>query len=46
MIPQVKEIIGYKTPVTLPQIWLDGEYVGGFDDLKEHFDKKVDKDVE
>lgn len=33
MIPEVKAIIGEKTPVTVPQIWLDGAYVGGTDKL-------------
>ncbi|WP_375322403.1 glutaredoxin [Aliivibrio logei] len=33
MIPEVKAIIGEKTPVTVPQIWLDGKYVGDFDEL-------------
>ncbi|MGR5168518.1 glutaredoxin family protein [Vibrio astriarenae] len=36
MIPEVKAIIGEKTPVTVPQIWLDGQYVGGFDNLEKH----------
>ncbi|MEO1719255.1 MAG: glutaredoxin [Pseudomonadota bacterium] len=35
MIPRVKEKIGEKTPVTVPQIWLNGEYVGGADQLVE-----------
>ena len=35
MIPEVKAIIGDKTPVTVPQIWLDGKYVGGADDLEK-----------
>ncbi|MEM7645649.1 MAG: glutaredoxin [Pseudomonadota bacterium] len=35
MIPRVKEIIGLKTPVTVPQIWMDGRYVGGADQLSE-----------
>lgn len=26
------------TPRTVPQIWLDDTYVGGFDQLKEYFD--------
>ncbi|CCN37243.1 putative glutaredoxin related protein [Vibrio nigripulchritudo SO65] len=39
MIPEVKAIIGEKTPVTVPQIWLDGEYIGGFDNLDEHIGK-------
>ncbi len=33
MISRVKPIIGEKTPVTVPQIWLEGEYVGGADQL-------------
>ena len=33
MIPRVKKIIGPKTPVTVPQIWLKGAYIGGFDNL-------------
>ena len=35
MIPRVKEIIGEKTPVTVPQIWLEGKYVGGADQLSK-----------
>ena len=34
MLARVKPIIGPKTPVTVPQIWLDGRYVGGADELK------------
>ena len=34
MLERVKPIIGPKTPVTVPQIWLDGRYVGGADELK------------
>jgi len=33
MLARVKPIIGDKTPVTTPQIWLDGAFVGGADDL-------------
>jgi len=33
MIARVKPIVGPRTPVTVPQIWLDGSYVGGADDL-------------
>lgn len=33
MLGRVKPIIGPKTPVTVPQIWMDGVYVGGADDL-------------
>ena len=35
MLARVKPIIGPKTPVTVPQIWIDGRYVGGADALKE-----------
>ncbi len=35
MISRTKAIIGSKTPVTTPQIWIDGAYVGGYDALVE-----------
>ena len=35
MLARVKPIIGPKTPVTVPQIWIDGHYVGGAEALKE-----------
>lgn len=41
MIPEVKAIIGEKTPVTVPQIWLDGKYIGGFDDLTKTMNTDV-----
>lgn len=28
------------TARTVPQIFLDEQYIGGFDDLKKHFDKE------
>jgi glutaredoxin len=34
MISRTKAMIGSKTPVTTPQIWIDGDYVGGYDALK------------
>ena len=33
MIARVKPIVGPKTPITVPQIWADGAYVGGADEL-------------
>lgn len=33
MLARVKPIIGEKTPITTPQIFLDGAYVGGADEL-------------
>ncbi|MEO1694861.1 MAG: glutaredoxin [Pseudomonadota bacterium] len=35
MIARVKPEIGEKTPVTVPQIWMDGQYVGGADAMME-----------
>ena len=35
MIGRVKPIVGPKTPITVPQIWIDGKYVGGADELAE-----------
>ncbi|WP_070969336.1 glutaredoxin domain-containing protein [Vibrio sonorensis] len=34
MIPEVKAHIGLKTPVTVPQIWIEGTYIGGADNLE------------
>ncbi len=36
MLARVKPIVGPKTPVTVPQIWLDGHYVGGAEQLQRH----------
>jgi glutaredoxin len=36
MLARVKPIVGPKTPITVPQIWIDGAYVGGADALCEH----------
>ena len=33
MLARVKPIVGPRTPITVPQIWLDGVYVGGADEL-------------
>ncbi|WP_423910646.1 glutaredoxin family protein [Candidatus Spongiihabitans sp.] len=35
MLARVKPIIGPKSPVTVPQIWLNGAYVGGAAELTE-----------
>ena len=42
MLARVKPIIGPKTPVTVPQIWLDGEYVGGAEELSKLLDTEVE----
>ncbi len=39
MITRAKQNVGGKTPITTPQIWLDGRYIGGYDKLVETFDK-------
>jgi len=39
MIARVKPIVGPRTPITVPQIWLDGEYVGGADDLARRLNR-------
>lgn len=41
MIPEVKAIIGEKTPVTVPQIWIDGKYIGGADNLEAWLSSKT-----
>lgn len=40
MIARVKPLIGAKTPVTLPQVWIDGNYVGGADSLEKFLEGK------
>jgi len=35
MLARVKPIVGPKTPITVPQIWIDGKYVGGADQLEK-----------
>ena len=33
MLARVKPLIGPRVPVTVPQIWIDGDYIGGADQL-------------
>ncbi|MGH1439113.1 MAG: glutaredoxin family protein [Cellvibrionaceae bacterium] len=42
MLARVKPIIGPKTPVTVPQIWLDGGYIGGASELSERLKTQVE----
>ncbi len=46
MLARVKPIVGPKTPITVPQIWLDGEYVGGADQLEERLSRPVEPNPE
>ncbi|WP_260293085.1 glutaredoxin family protein [Sedimenticola hydrogenitrophicus] len=42
MLARVKPIVGPRTPITVPQIWIDGAYVGGADQLSEIVHQLVD----
>jgi glutaredoxin len=42
MLGRVKPIVGPKTPITVPQIWLDGIYVGGADELSAQLGRPVE----
>lgn len=42
MLGRVKPIVGPKTPITVPQIWMEGEYVGGADRLSELLERSVE----
>ena len=46
MLGRVKPLVGAKTPITVPQIWLDGRYVGGADELGRQLDRKVEPNPE
>lgn len=46
MLARVKPLVGSKTPITVPQIWIDGEYVGGADQLSEIIHSKVEPNLE
>ena len=44
MLARVKPIIGEKTPVTTPQVWIDGTFIGGADELGKRLGINVDPD--
>lgn len=46
MLARVKPLVGPKTPITVPQIWLDGHYIGGADELQQHISEKVEPNLE
>jgi len=46
MISRVLPKIGPKTPITVPQIWLGGHYVGGADQLHEFIQQQEPATVE
>ncbi len=41
MLARVKPIVGPKTPITVPQIWIDAVYVGGADQLGAILSREV-----
>jgi glutaredoxin len=46
MLARVKPLVGPSTPITVPQIWLDGDYIGGADDLQQHLHRKIEPNLE
>jgi glutaredoxin len=46
MLARVKPIVGPKTPITVPQIWIDGSYVGGADTLSKIVAQSVEANPE
>lgn len=42
MLGRVKPIVGPKTPITVPQIWIDGRYVGGADQLSKILHRPIE----
>jgi len=46
MLARVKPRVGKRTPITVPQIWLDGDYVGGADDLSRRLSRPVEPNPE
>jgi len=46
MIVRVKPVAGPHTPITVPQIWLDGTYVGGADALSAILGRQVEPNPE
>ena len=46
MLARVKPIIGPKTPVTVPQIWIDGVYVGGASELSKKLNAEIEPNMD
>ncbi|MDE2112663.1 MAG: glutaredoxin [Alphaproteobacteria bacterium] len=46
MLARVKPIIGKRTPITVPQIWIDGVYIGGADQLSERLHRPVEANTD
>ena len=46
MLARVKPIVGHKTPITVPQIWMNSNYVGGADQLSQLLKTHVEPNPE
>jgi glutaredoxin len=46
MLARVKPLVGPSTPITVPQIWLDGSYIGGADELGQRLHRSVEPNPE
>jgi glutaredoxin len=46
MLARVKPVIGPKVPISVPQIWLEGDYVGGADQLGRLLHRTVEPNPE
>ena len=46
MLARIKPIVGPKTPITVPQIWLAGHYIGGADELQQRVKEQVEPNPE
>ncbi len=46
MLARVKPMVGPRTPITVPQIWLEGIYIGGADQLGRRLGRTVEPNPE
>lgn len=42
MLARVMPMLGHKTPITVPQIWLNGQYIGGADQLGAYVQRRAE----
>ncbi|MDX8411894.1 MAG: glutaredoxin [Mariprofundaceae bacterium] len=46
MLTRIKPLIGARKPITVPQIWLDGVYIGGADALADRVHQRIEPNPE
>lgn len=46
MLARVKPLVSHSTPITVPQIWIDGDYIGGADQLAKRLGMVVEPNPE